>query len=139
MVYQFVPISRTECGHTFCSACLRTWFETGLSARIRAYGTLDHGNYSHHEGECSTVPKTDLQLKVLVKAMREHGRYIPWLFRYSCPHCRARVVRKPILDYAFSQMLDSLWDSFKDRVHVELTMNSIPSPFSGLFYDSVHL
>ncbi|KAJ2911996.1 hypothetical protein MD484_g8420, partial [Candolleomyces efflorescens] len=64
----------TQCGHSWCSGCLRQYFRTKLAGRIHRYASLDHTGirYNHGVSECTTVPEDSIEQQLLINALRQH-------------------------------------------------------------------
>ncbi|KAJ2912100.1 hypothetical protein MD484_g8305, partial [Candolleomyces efflorescens] len=123
-----------ECGHAFCSGCLRTWFETSLSQKLKDYSDSDHQHMNHRDTECNIIPKSFLEYLHLIQALDEHNVHPRRVFRYSCPTCRYVTGQEPALGYALRDILKGARKILSDRLKVEVAKSSsVEGPFEGLF------
>ncbi|KAJ2936882.1 hypothetical protein H1R20_g217, partial [Candolleomyces eurysporus] len=123
-----------ECGHAFCSGCLRTWFEESLSRTLKTYSDLDHQYLNHRDTECKIIPKSFVQYLRLVEALDEHNALPRQVFRYSCPTCRCFTGQEPALGYVLRDILKGARKILGERLKVEVAKSSPnEAPFEGLF------
>ncbi|TEB21609.1 hypothetical protein FA13DRAFT_1716709 [Coprinellus micaceus] len=123
----------TECGHAYCSGCLRGWFETQLRDNLSPYAAHNHHSLHHRGMACQRIPTSIAQLDALKNALQEHGCRIRSIFRYSCPDCRATSSKIPVRDYALQELLEGARHALGRLLEVNVAPQSSVTPFQGLF------
>ncbi|TFK17833.1 hypothetical protein FA15DRAFT_661159 [Coprinopsis marcescibilis] len=136
----------TECGHAFCSYCLREWFASKLAPHLDRL-TAPSTTHAHHSPEtCRTLPNTPQAAKKFRNALRSHGLRLQTLFQYPCPACCQAIQAPPALDFMSSSLFQSLWPIVRTNREDLVLAQNVPhgtqaGPFTDMFLprDYAHL